>query len=335
MRIIILAIFFLWFIPPHVANAGELQDRERIESAARNNLYFENFSQLEADSNAYRREKSRTSSGLWKLTLFYVGISQTLEFNGDPVEAEKFFVEMEGKTKAWLKKYPNSPAANIAYAMMLHNRGWGYRGEEYASRVKPESWAPFRKYVAAARAHLESTKSVASVDPRWYELMLNIGRAQGWERQQFDKLFAEAVGREPLFYQHYFSALEYLLPKWHGDIAEIEKFSRNAVKLTSATEGKGMYARIYWFASQTHYELDIFTGTKVSWKEMKASFEDVIARYPDAWNLNNFAKFACLARDKNKAAELIKRTESEIIPEAWPSRTARDACKTFVYQSTS
>jgi hypothetical protein len=72
---------------------------------------------------------------------------------------------------------------------------------------------------------LELHKAVASVDARWYEEMLTVARAEGWDRPQFESLLKEGLDREPYSYQTYSMALEYLLPKWHGDLIEIENFA--------------------------------------------------------------------------------------------------------------
>ena len=62
----------------HSAAVAELEDRVRIESATRQAFALGNFQRLEDDSSAYRTTKARTSSGLWKLTLFYKGLSDAL-----------------------------------------------------------------------------------------------------------------------------------------------------------------------------------------------------------------------------------------------------------------
>lgn len=41
-------------------------------------------------------------------------------------------------------------------------------------------------------------------------MMLTVTRAEGWDRSRVNRLLAEALDREPLFYQTYFTALEYL-----------------------------------------------------------------------------------------------------------------------------
>jgi hypothetical protein len=52
----------------------------------------------------------------------------------------------------------------------------------------------------------------------------------------------------------------------------------------------------------------------------------VIARYPDAWNQNNFAKFSCLARDKNKTTELFEQVREEFVPDAWQPMSLYTQC---------
>jgi hypothetical protein len=307
--------------------ATEMEERATVTASTQEAFLQGRFSELNEVSRAYRTDKSRTSSGLWKLTLFYVGISTAMQKELNGKEQEAGFRELEAKTAQWAKAYPTSPAAHITHSMLLISHAWAYRGGGYASTVKPESWAPFRRYIAMARDNLEKHKAVASIDPRWYEAMLTIARAESWGREQFDSLLNEALNREPLFYQTYFLALEYLLPKWHGDRRDIEAFAQNAAKRTFKSEGRGLYARIYWFASQTQYENDLFSDSLAQWSRMKKGFDDVVAKYPDAWNLNNYAKFACLAHDKPTARALLKRIESDVVAAAWPAVAQLEYCK--------
>jgi hypothetical protein len=119
------------------------------------------------------------------------------------------------------------------------------------------------------RAHLEAHKPSAAMDPQWYRVMNWVAKSQGWDFIEFADLLDEALAREPLYYDTYFSALEYLLPKWHGSAFEIEAFARDATDRTSAQEGHGMYARIYWYASQFQYGSDLFSDTLVEWPHMR------------------------------------------------------------------
>lgn len=311
---------------PGPMRAGELRERRIISGSTAAAFINNDFAYLEKWSTLYRTEKSRTSSGIWKLSLFYAGLGQAVNSLAAGEKRESAFREIEGRTARWAKRYPASPSAHIAHAHALIIHAWAFRGNGYASTVKQEAWAPFFKYIAMARQHLESHKAVAAADPQWYQTMLIVATAENWPRDQFVRLLDEALDREPLFYETYFAALEYLLPKWHGGVREIEAFATAAVKRTAKQEGRGMYARLYWYASQTQFDNDLFADTLAAWPRMKEGFEDVVARYPDAWNLNNYARFACLARDKAKTRELLKRTESMTVPEAWLRPSLRDQC---------
>ena len=311
-------------------SATEMEERAEIQAAAEQGFRSDDFETLEKTSSAYRKKRTRTASGLWKLTIFYAGVEKAMTVF--PWEQETDFDSLEKKTRAWVAKYPESPAAHIAHSMVLVKRAWHHRGSGDASSVTPEGWIEFHKYVGAARTYLEKHKDIASGDPRWYEQMLLIARAENWPRAEFDKLLDEALDREPVFYQTYFSALQYLLPKWHGGVEEIEDFARYAVDKSSRLEGQGMYARIYWYASQTEFENDLFNNSLVEWPRMKAGFEDVVSRYPDAWNLNNYARFACLARDKATTAELMRRIGSSVVSEAWNSKALKNECVAWASQ---
>src|SRR5262245_41690192 len=143
--------------------ATEMEERAAIRNSARNAFLKEDFSQLEEVSLNYRSTKSRTPSGVWKLTVFHEGISEAIAERARAQGREAAFRELEGMTTRWAKRYPNSPSARIAHSSLLISHAWAFRGDGYAHTVKPEAWKPFRKYIAMARANLEKHKSDAAV----------------------------------------------------------------------------------------------------------------------------------------------------------------------------
>lgn len=308
------------YAPVH---ADELADRARIENEVTALLFDENFSKLEATADAYRTSKSRTSSGLWHLTFFYIGISEA--FNMGP----KFWGQHERIMEKWLAQYPKSPTAILAYSLMLSRHAWNIRGAGFSSSVRPENWKPFEEYIERARVYLEKNKTIASKDPKWYEQMIEFAKIQAWSENDFEKLIAEAIDLNPQFYQLYFVAIDYYVPKWHGDSEAVEKFARRMLKKTRSTEGFGMYARIYWYASQTQYGDDLFSESLVDWPTMKKGIDDVLKKYPDNWNINNFAKFACLHGDKAKTAMLMAKISEPILNRVWRHQSNFDNCKVW------
>ena len=147
--------------------------------------------------------------------------------------------------------------------------------------------------------------------------MAMVARQQSWPEAEFSKLINEGLERYPSFYQIYFSAIDYFSPKWGGNALSIERFAMDAVKRTQSTEGFGIYARVYWYASQTQYSEKLFSDSQVNWVTMKNGIDDVLKKFPDEWNIQNFAKFSCVAGDKAKTAELIQRSKAPPLLNAW------------------
>jgi hypothetical protein len=298
--------------PP--APGSELATRAEIASQASALLKNERFEELDALADTYRSTQARTSSGLWKLGFFYSGLSEMFPRHR---QSPEIWALLGQSTEHWIERRPRSPAARLVYATILINQAWGIRGTGYANTVEQQQWKPFFAKVEEARAYLEGVKTIASADPYWYRAMLEIATMQEWPDARFSALLAEALDRHPLYYDIYFEATNRKLPKWGGSAEEVEAFAREAVRRTHATEGAGLYARIYWSASGSELGDELFKRSHVDWAEMKRGIDDVLAKYPDEWNLNHFAKLACLAGDYPKAAELIDRIEGDALPSAW------------------
>lgn len=307
-------------------SANELQERESIKNTVSQLFIKEQFEDLSKLSIKYLKTEERTSSGLWKLTLYNSAISGITDKNN---RDEKYWSDLEAKTLRWIKSQPDSPSGYIAYATILMNHAWMYRGGGWSHEVREEDWEPFNAYVRKAKQHLIENKSIASNDPRWYETMLSIATAEGWSDEDFETLINEATSKHPFFYQIYFMAIDYLTPKWHGNKEKIEEFARKSVITTAPKDKFGMYARIYWYASQTNYGPALFTDSAVTWDSMNRSIDDVLAQYPDQWNINNFAYFACLAGDKDKTYALIKQIQPTLIDRAWGITSFYYQCKSW------
>lgn len=312
--------------PPIPAAQNDLLVRRALRASSAAALLAGDVAGLEAQSSTDLRERARTPSGLWKLAFFYRGI-------GDAVRGT---IRSRGRSAvdrllavadAWHRAYPASPSAEVARAVILEQRAWSIRGTTTAVRVPKRAWAPFRQAVAETRAYLESVKPQASADPGWYCVMANVALAQGWQRAEYEAFVRELLARHPYYYQGLFCAELYLLPRWYyRNARDLDAFAEQAVARTRSEDGRSVYARIYWAAIGTDPDPAVVGRDFAVWPKMKAGFDDLVARYPDAWNLNHYAMYACFAGDRRELATLMPRVERMPLPTAWP-RGMYDECR--------
>ena len=289
------------------AQDSETAVRDKIRLEVRSAVFAGEIDKLEAWAVEYRTKKSKTPSGLWKLALFYSGIEEAvagLEGSKNP----QTIAYLADTIDLWQKKYPDSPSAKVVKGLALQKRAWMIRGNGYANTVASEAWRPFQEGIEQARAYFESVKASASIDPGWYCEMANIVKAQHWPRKQFDVFAAELLARHPDYHQAVFCTAEYLSPRWYFESAKaLEIFADKAVEATRKEEGNALYARIYWAISDGKADTQVFGENFYMWPKIRAGFNDMIVRYPDPWNINHFAKFACLLGDKEQFAKLAER----------------------------
>lgn len=89
-----------------------------------------------------------------------------------------------------------------------------------------------------------------------------------------------------------------------------------------------MYARIYWNVSG-YFDDSFLMRVEGNWPKFRAGLEDLVARYPDRWNLNGFARFACAAGDKDTTRRLLAQINDAAFPAAWPSQAIYYRCRNW------
>lgn len=170
----LLFVFVIALVKPISALAAEsteLNERARIDNEVRHLFIAGKFDELKRLANEYRAAKTRTSSGLWYLTLFYGGFYRVASSS---IQDEAYWQRILAKSTAWIDQYPNSPTPHLVHANMLLQYAWKFRGDGYASTVSKEAWQPFRDHVEEARQYLEKYKTIADADPYWYRLMADV-----------------------------------------------------------------------------------------------------------------------------------------------------------------
>jgi hypothetical protein len=303
---------------------GELKVRYDIFDRVKALVDARDFHALNSIEQEYRTTRARTPSGVWKLSEFHGAVHAALP---EADENQRCALAAGPFLNAWAAATPSEPTPYIAAANMLVGRAWCFRGVSYADNVSGEAWKPFHENILAAEKTLSTHKSVAAKDPEFYVVMEDIYRAEGRPRAEFEKLLDEATAKEPYYYELYAHAYYYNMPQWFGGNSEIERAARYAVKRTRGQDGLGAYARYYWNATGEGCQC---WQHAIDWPTMKLAMKDVAKRYPEPWNLANFAEIACAMNDSVVAKEYFLALGDDDGSEAWPSdKNAWQKCRDF------
>ena len=270
------------------------QVRDEVNNRVDPLVEQQDFKALDAIAAQDRSGDLRTPSGLPLLELFYEAVDSRI---GDAEHRSRCASPLFDQIAAWAKAHPASPTAINLYAIALNDRAWCYRGGQYADKVPGRDWAPFEHYTQDARDWLHAHQAAGQADPEWYLNMEHVGRAQGWSEDDFLTLVRAGGDRYPAYFPIWAAGMAYFTPRWYGDYSKMEAFARMAAKRTAATEGKAIYARLYWHEFDALQLNNLRTETKIDWDLMKQAMDDLTRRNPNAWNSFSMARLACYAGD--------------------------------------
>jgi hypothetical protein len=268
------------------------------------------YDKLDKVADEARARNLRTSDGQNLLAALYRGAAGCTY--GNQFTDELWKVRRE-RLEEWRARNPASITARVSLARYPAQYGWFARGCGFAPTVSESAWKLFRERIEEGRIALAGLDAHAKSDPGWFEGMLDVAIAQHWPRARFDALFEEGVARHPDYLPLYFAAASYSAAKWHGSDDEQRRLIAALTERTRPAMGESLYARLHW----THQSRDMFKSGRTDWTRMKAGFERIQRDYPDPWNLNNFARFACLAGDPATVRQLTAAIGDKPVAAAW------------------
>lgn len=320
-------------------HVSELDARDNLRAVVSHNLRIRYYAMLETIATAYRGDDARSASGLANLALFYLRmhdtVRQDLYLDDDvlaslPSPAGKWDI-LEQMFDAWALQYPGSTTPEIGRligryerAKALGSHGWHNANPGMTDRSAPELLRDLREA-------LDLQKSWLSPDPHWYWLRIQTGILLDEDPATLLAVITDALQTHPNYYQNAFIAFEYLVPAHDTGFRHVEAWAAQAVDLTGGIEGDALYARIYWYALQSTGDFEVFTDSGIDWTRFKHGMKQVLDRYPDNWNINNFAFFACLRGDQDETRRLMERMNGLPIRRAWRMQENFHMCREFAH----
>ena len=301
--------------------SDEWSDRLGINAAITKAVKQRDFEALDKMETEFREKRLRTSSGLWWLSQFYDNLKLSFaakDVGGGCSQGLLNFAQ------DWANAKPDTPGPVIAVATGMIDYGACVRGTETADKTPEKDLAVYNDYSQQAYDILMNKSEIASKDPEYYAQMVRVYMGLGFDRKQMQLLLNEASGKEPYYYQTYFNAYFYFLPQWFGNPGDIDRLARFAAERTKAGEGKGVYARVIWYATGC----GCYTPNPTEWAEMKQAMPDVMKSYPSDWNAEGFARLSCQMQDKEDTTRYFKLVKSDSALQ-WPSKIMHDACRSM------
>lgn len=316
MNIVKIAIrlsFFAIFAMSTCAQSNELDERAAVRAQAESAYRSGDFDSLDRQHSAYSDFLvQRTSSGAFKMTLFFDGITKAQE---DKSEAER--QQDIARTLSWVTEHKDSPLAYVLHACALQSYGDYFRGSGFSNTVPPQAWKIYKEYNQRAAKYLLENQSIASKSTSWHAWMLNLVRISGLSTEVMNRLFEEGVRKNSADFRLYRNALEYLLPKWHGDVQAIDTFIGHAVSKAPPEYGQELYARLYSGAGEDQFKRRLYIETLVDWTKMRQGLELWYKNFPTDWNKNILAYHACIAGDKAFAQRTLNEIGAHPLWEIW------------------
>ncbi|MEA3213111.1 MAG: hypothetical protein QOE70_6168 [Chthoniobacter sp.] len=276
---------------------------------------------LEALAAKLRTDKTRDAQGEWLLSNFYDALGEPRVSNPWKKDWDKFFAALE----AWRMKLPESATPCIALGGAWTNYAWKARGSGYAGEVTDEGWRLMEERLDQARTALEAARNFPNKDAEWFRALQKVALGQGWPREEYEQLFAEATKFEPGFADYYTGKAYFLLPRWFGEPGEWEAF---AAESADRTKDPQLYARIVSH-NATKLDPDPFAPGRLSWPRLRESFAAWYAQYPDRAILLKYTWLACQARDRESARGLFAKIGEPTPVRPWHSKEDFEAWKAW------
>ncbi len=313
-------------------NSSEEKTRFELENVVKELYHAKQHEDLIKLSSQLLTHKTRTASGVWQHSLVYFAMTNILDATNT---SEDYWQNTLANTRSLAHQFPNSPFYYLVHANAIWLQGRMYRMTKEPSD-KNYYKSNYNQKLAEAKLYLDSNKTIASNDPRYYELMLYIASDQKWQFIEFQTLFQEAISLYPDYHQIYFAAVQYHYNNAVDPQKAVEILAIDAMKSKETTESKAMYARIHWYELKRcncNVPLNkslLYMQSNLNWETMMSSINYLLSDYPDQWNINNMAYFSCLSGDATSSKELLGQIIDPPSDSVWMDLNFYNACQSWV-----
>lgn len=266
---------------------------------------------LESEARKLATSKERLPGGYWKLSVLYRSI-ETLVNRESP---DASWQEHIARVEKWAEEHPSSAMPRIILADVWRSYAWKIRGTGLS--VKPENWAPFDERHHKASKILDDAAALEPPSPEWYVTALLIARVEENDREAFERLYRQAVALEPHYYYFYQAKAGYILPQWHGQAGEWERYAEAAANEIGGEQGDIILFAIYT-EQWSQFPLEFMESRRAIAPRLLAGFKAIEKLYGSSpQRLNQGCLISFFVDDNKTPAELMKRIGNAYDVSVW------------------
>jgi len=297
-------------------------------------LRHRQFEDIDAFAEQLRNSKIAFPGGRWRLARIYDAV----------IAGSQATASREGTTPPmalldeWMRSYPNSITAPVAYGQAMVSYAFQARGSDAASKVSEHQWNMFNERLKQTHAAMSKAYSLPRRCPHFYAVMQQIASAESWDRKNYDRLFDEAVAFEPLYPNYYSLRANYLLPRWYGNEGEWQQFLIASTDRLDSHNGPAMFYYAYKFLADTttdftFEERDFPSIMRPLWPRVSRGFSEMTMLHGVSNPaINQFAKWAQLMGDREEAKKAFIRISEHWDKMVWKSRKNFDDAQMWAFQ---
>jgi hypothetical protein len=295
-------------------------------------LKHEKFDQLDAMADAELSKRERFPGGDWKLQSLQMMLQYPSSAQpGPPSDAD--YERRIALLQKWITHNPSSATARIALAGTYLGWAWKARGAGYADQVTDEGWRLFQERAALARAALQDASRLSTVSPEWFDQMITVEAAEGFDKLKMRELVDKAMAVEPDYYYVYQNYANFLLPRWYGDPGDAQRFADEISNRLGGARGDMMY-----FEIAVSMDCGACGGEQplrsMDWSRVKRGFAATEKTYGiSTYKLNQMALAAKDAGDYALAATLFERIGENWSVGVWKSKADFETGKQFAFDN--
>jgi Domain of unknown function (DUF4034) len=286
---------------------------EAYEQEVRKHWANNNYEWLENEAERLIASKERLPGGYWKLRVLYRSIEDVV----DKQSSDASWQEHIARVEKWAGEHPAAAMPRIILAEVWRSYAWKIRGSGLADTVKPQNWTPFKNRHAKTTKLLAEAAALEQKSPEWYLVALLAARVEDNGRAAFDRLFEQAVAVEPHYYYLYQAKAAYLLPQWHGQAGEWERFAEAAANQVGGEQGDIILFTVY---AQLMFqrELEFMESRRSIAPRLLAGFKAIDKLYGSSpQRLNEGCLISFFVDDNKTPAELMKRIGNDYDLDVW------------------